>query len=76
MQTPVLWRRPDLLFPSTFDTIFFDVDGVLIQTSDSFRATDIAVAEYVAGTIHGLDWGQRRGKQLVTIEDVNAETTA
>jgi len=72
MQTSVLWRRPDLLFPSTFDTIFFDVDGVLIKTSDSFRTTDIAVAEYVAGKIHGLDWGQERGKQLVTIEDVNA----
>jgi phosphoglycolate phosphatase-like HAD superfamily hydrolase len=72
MQTPVIWKRPDLLFPSTFDTIFFDVDGVLIKTTDSFRATDIAAAEYVAGTIHGLDWGQDRGNPLVTLEDVNA----
>ena len=72
MQIPVLWRRPDLLFPSTFDTIFFDVDGVLINASVSFRATDIAVAEYVAGTIHGLDWGKELGNHLVTIEDVNA----
>ena len=74
MQTSVTWRRPDLRFPPVFDSIFFDVDGVLIRTTDSFRATDIAVAEYVAGTIHGLDWGQSEGegRPLVTIEDVNA----
>lgn len=72
MQTSVTWRRPDLLFPPLLDTIFFDVDGVLIRTIDSFHATDIAVAEYVAGTIHGLDWGQDEGKALVTMEDVNA----
>ena len=72
MQTSVTWRRPDLLFPPLFDTIFFDVDGVLIRTTDSFHATDIAVAEYVAGTIHGLDWGQSEGKALVTMEYVNA----
>src|SRR5712691_10075787 len=68
MQTNVTWRRPGLLFPPSFDTIIFDVDGVLIKTSDSFRATDIAVAEYVATNIHGLDWDQ----PLVTLEDVNA----
>lgn len=67
-----IWRRPDLRFPVPCDTIFFDVDGVLIRTSESFRATDIAVAEYVAGTIFGLDWGQREGKPLVALEDVNA----
>jgi HAD superfamily phosphatase len=59
-------------FPQPFDTIIFDVDGVLIRTIDSFHATDIAVAEYIAGVINGLDWGQREGKPLVTIEDVNA----
>jgi len=72
MQTSVTWRRPDLQFPPIFDSIFFDVDGVLIRTTDSFRAADIAVAEYVAGTLHGLDWGQHEGQPLVTIEDVNA----
>ena len=72
MNIPAVWKRPDLQFPPLFDTIFFDVDGVLIRTVDSFRATDIAVAEYVTGTIHGLDWGQSEGKSLVTIEDVNA----
>ena len=70
MQIPVTWKRPDLHFPPCFDTIFFDVDGVLIKTSASFRATDIAVAEYVAGTIHGLHWDE--GKPLVTLADVNA----
>src|SRR5579859_4455099 len=72
MQTSVPWKRPDLRFPPSFDSIFFDVDGVLIKTTNSFRAADIAVAEYVAGTIHGLDWGQHEGKPLVTLADVNA----
>src|SRR2546428_12046954 len=65
-------KRPGLQFPPSFDTRFFDIDGVLIKTTASFRAADIAVAEYVAGTIHRLDWGQQEGKQLVTLEDVNA----
>jgi HAD superfamily phosphatase len=72
METPVIWKRPDLQFPTPFDTILFDVDGVLIKTIDSFHATDIATAEYVVGTIHGLDWGQREGKRLFTHEDVIA----
>src|SRR3989475_12414302 len=72
METPVFWKRPDLQFPTQFNTILFDVDGVLIKTIDSFHATDIATAEYVAGTIHGLDWGQNEGKTLVTHEDVIA----
>jgi HAD superfamily phosphatase len=68
----MIWKKPGLRFPSPLDTVFFDVDGVLIKTSESFRATDIAVAEYVAGTMFGLDWGQREGKPLVTLADVNA----
>jgi len=72
METPVIWKRPDLQFPAPFDTILFDIDGVLIKTIDSFHATDIATAEYVAGTIHGLDWGQHEGKRLFTHEDVIA----
>jgi HAD superfamily phosphatase len=72
MVAPLLWRRPNLQFPAPFDTIFFDIDGVLIKTINSFHATDIAVAEYVAGTIHGLDWGQRQGKSLLTLDDVAA----
>lgn len=72
MNSPALWKRPDLQFPQPFDTIFFDVDGVLISTIASFHATDIAVAEYVTGTIHGLDWGQREDKLLLTRQDVDA----
>lgn len=69
---PLLWQRPGLQFPVLFDTLFFDVDGVLIDTIASFHATDIAVAEYVAGTLHSLDWGQNTGKRLMTIDDVDA----
>jgi HAD superfamily phosphatase len=68
----MIWKKPGLRLPCPFDTIFFDIDGVLIKTSESFHATDIAVTEYVAGTIFGLDWGQREGKPLVTLEDVDA----
>lgn len=67
-----IWRRPDLRLPTPFDTIFFDIDGILIKTTESFRAADVAVAEYVAGSVFGLDWGQREGKRLITLEDVNA----
>jgi len=72
METPVVWVRPDLHIPHPFDTIIFDVDGVLIRTIHSFHATDIAVAEYIAGTINRLDWGQSEGKPLATIQDVQA----
>jgi HAD superfamily phosphatase len=71
MAHAIIWKRPNLQFPQPFDTIFFDVDGILIKTIASFHATDIAVAEYIAGTVNGLDWGQRQGKPLVTIDDVN-----
>jgi HAD superfamily phosphatase len=72
MKMPALWQRPGLQFPRSFDTIFFDVDGVLIETLASFHATDIAVAEYVVGTLRGLDWGQSEHKPLVTPHDVDA----
>jgi HAD superfamily phosphatase len=68
MNTPAIWKRPNLQFPQPFDTIFFDVDGVLIQTLHSFRATDIAVAEYVVSTLNRLDWGQHVG---ITLQDVD-----
>ena len=72
MQTQVFWRRPDLIFPDPLDTIFFDLDGTLIKTVDSFHATDIAAAEYIAGYVHGLDWGQHEHKPLLTHDDVLA----
>ena len=70
MSIPTIWKRPHLSFPSVFDTIFFDVDGVLIKTKASFQATGIAVAEYVVGVILSLDWGQNEGKSLVMTRDV------
>ena len=72
--TSMLWQRPGLCYPIPFDTIFFDVDGVLIDTLASFHATDIATSEYVAGTLHHLDWGQHddSNKPLLTIADVDA----
>jgi phosphoglycolate phosphatase-like HAD superfamily hydrolase len=72
MAMSTAWLRPNLQLPQSFDTIFFDVDGVLIKTTNSFRATDILVPEYVVGTLRGLDWGQGDGKALVTIADVEA----
>src|SRR6266571_1333869 len=57
MATSFIWKRPNLQFPQPFDSIFFDIDGVLIKATCSFRAADIAVAEYVVGRIHGgTEW--------------------
>src|SRR5579859_2478982 len=72
MNTSPIWKRPGLQFPQPFDTIFFDVDGILINTLQSFHAADIAVAEYVTGTLHGLAWEQHTGKRLLTFEDIDA----
>jgi phosphoglycolate phosphatase-like HAD superfamily hydrolase len=72
MNTPLIWKRPHLQFPEPFDTIFFDIDGILIKTTHSFRTTALLVTEYVAGTIHGLAWGQSAGKRLVTMSDIDA----
>ncbi len=71
MHNPVIWRRPDLLLPQPFDSIFFDVDGVLIQTINSFRAANIAATEYIVGELQGLDWDRREGKALVTLNDID-----
>lgn len=74
MKTPSIWQRPDLRFPEPFDSIFFDVDGILIRTTASFHATDIAVTEYVVEQIHGLDWKKGEGQErasLVTLHDVD-----
>ncbi len=72
MATSSIWLRPDLRVPPIFDTIFFDVDGVLIKTTYSFRTTSILVTEYVVGKLQGLDWGRDDGKALVTMADVDA----
>jgi phosphoglycolate phosphatase-like HAD superfamily hydrolase len=70
MHTPVIWRRPDLLLPQPFDSIFFDVDGVLIQTTNSFRVANIATTEYIVRELNGLDWGRGEGKELITLNDI------
>jgi len=72
MTMSTIWLRPDLQAPQPFDTIFFDVDGVLIKTTNSFRTTNILVTEYVVGKLQGLDWSQDDGKALVTMADVEA----
>lgn len=72
MDSSMFWQRPDLSFSTPLDTFFFDLDGTLIKTINSFHAADIAAAEYVTGRLNGLDWGQSAGKELVTHEDVLA----
>ncbi|HEX4203647.1 MAG TPA: HAD family hydrolase [Ktedonobacteraceae bacterium] len=71
MHSPVIWSKPNLQYPTPFDTIFFDIDGVLINTSASFHATDIGVTEYITGTLRSLDWGQSEGKALLTMQDLD-----
>jgi len=72
METQVFWQRPNLSFSNPLDTIFFDLDGTLINTINSFHATDIAAAEYIVSQVYGLDWGQREGKALLTHDDILA----
>jgi HAD superfamily phosphatase len=66
-----LWLRPGMRLPQPFDTILFDVDGVLIRTTESFHLADIAATEYIVGTVQGLDWGQHDGRRLLTVEDID-----
>ncbi|HEY0757008.1 MAG TPA: HAD family hydrolase [Ktedonobacteraceae bacterium] len=72
MKNLPVWQRPDLFIPASLDTIFFDLDGTLIKTVDSFHAADIAAAEYIVGQLNGLDWGKSEGKALLTHDDVLA----
>ncbi|HTI14049.1 MAG TPA: HAD family hydrolase [Dictyobacter sp.] len=67
-----VWTRPGLVWPQPFDAIFFDVDGVLIRTINSFNAANVAVTEYITGTIYGLDWGKAEGHILVSEADIEA----
>ncbi|GHO86905.1 HAD family hydrolase [Dictyobacter formicarum] len=71
MTTPVIWKRPDLLVPQPFDTLLFDVDGVLIETVNSFRAANIAVTDYIVGTLNGLQWNRAEQLTSVTQEDIS-----
>ncbi len=66
----MIWIRPGLEIDRPLDTAVFDVDGVLIDTTGSYRLSVIATTEYLVGERLGL-W-QRANVPLVTLEDVRA----
>lgn len=70
MNMPDAWIRPGFQFPAEFDTMLFDVDGVLISSKSSFRAAVIGVTEYIVGRLHKINWGQEDGKELLAQEDI------
>jgi phosphoglycolate phosphatase-like HAD superfamily hydrolase len=70
----MFWLRPDLDRTalgraSWLDTALFDIDGVLIDTSGSYRRSVIAATEYLVRVRAGLKSGP---EPLVTPEDVTA----
>jgi HAD superfamily phosphatase len=69
----MIWIRPDLRIDRPLDSAIFDVDGVLIDTSRSYRLSVIATTEYLVGTHLGLWQRDPAGSDpLVTLEDVRA----
>ncbi len=69
----MIWIRPDLRIDRPLDSAIFDVDGVLIDTSRSYRLSVIATTEYLVGEYLGL-WQRSAAETapLVTLEDVRA----
>lgn len=67
----MIWIRPDLRIDRPLDSAVFDVDGVLIDTSRSYRLSVIATTEYIVGDLLGL-WQRGVGAPLVTQDDVSA----
>ncbi len=73
----MIWLRPALHIDRPIDSAVFDVDGVLIDTSRSYRLAVIATTEYIVGKLLGL-WQPTAGPNeaesapLVTLEDVRA----
>ncbi|HEU5198726.1 MAG TPA: HAD family hydrolase [Ktedonobacterales bacterium] len=67
----MIWTRPGLQIDRVLDTAIFDVDGVLIDTTGSYRLSVIATTEYLVGERLGL-WQRAAGAPLVTLEDVRA----
>ena len=70
----MFWLRPDLDRAALrgvdwLDTALFDIDGVLIDTSRSYRRSVIEATEYLVRVHAGLTGGQ---EPLVTPEDVVA----
>lgn len=69
----MIWMRPDLSIDRPIDSAVFDVDGVLIDTTRSYRLSVIATTEYIVGDHLGL-WQRDAAASapLVTLEDVRA----
>src|SRR5215469_17941501 len=69
----MIWIHPDLSIDRPIDSAIFDVDGVLIDTSRSYRLSVIATTEYIVGDHLGL-WQRdtAASASLVTLEDVRA----
>lgn len=68
-----MWIRPGAQIAHPLDSAVFDVDGVLIDTSGSYRLAVIATAEYIVGPLLGLWQRDAPGSApLVTMEDVRA----
>lgn len=67
------WIRPGLVIQQPLDTAVFDVDGVLIDTTRSYRLAVIAATEYLLSTHLGL-WplDGATPHAPVTLEDVAA----
>ncbi len=69
----MVWIRAGVQIAQTIDSAVFDVDGVLIDTTGSYRLAVIATAEYIVGERLKL-WRRDAagGAPLVTLEDVRA----
>jgi HAD superfamily hydrolase (TIGR01548 family) len=68
----MIWMRPDLSIDRPIDSAVFDVDGVLIDTTRSYRLSVIATTEYIVGDYLKLWQRDPSGAPLVTMEDVRA----
>ncbi len=68
----MIWIRPDLVIDRPIDSAVFDVDGVLIDTSRSYRLAVIATTEYIVGAHLGLWQRDADSAHLVTLDDVRA----
>lgn len=66
----MIWIRPRLNIERPLDSAVFDVDGVLIDTTGSYRLSVIATTEYLVGQRLGL-WEPGAGP-LVTMDDLRA----
>ncbi|HEU5368106.1 MAG TPA: hypothetical protein VFU69_06565 [Ktedonobacterales bacterium] len=68
----MIWMRPGLAIDRPIDSAVFDVDGVLIDTTRSYRLSVIATTEYIVGEHLGLWQRAADSAPLVTLDDVRA----